>query len=210
MIVAWDFDGVLNAGTRDGRFLWTEGLKTAWGIRPDELAGLFRDWDPVMTGREDILDRLAAWLERQGHDVGAAELLAWWLEADTFPDAEMRDHMDRLAARGVRQVIATNNEPRRAAHIEGPMGYGARVERVFASGRMGLRKPQAAFFHAVTAALGAAPAEMLLVDDLAHNIEAARALGWQAFHLTPASRADLGKALDDARVRAHPAHMENP
>ena len=196
MIVAWDFDGVLNAGIRDGRFLWTEGLEAAWGIPPDRLRTLFTDWDPVMTGREDILDRLAVWLADEGHDVPPSALLDWWLEADTFPDTGMLDLMDRLTARGVRQVIATNNEPRRAAYIEGPMGYGARVERVFASGRMGLRKPDPAFFAALTDALDAAPSETILVDDLARNVDAARDCGWEAFHLTPSRRAALPGFLD--------------
>lgn len=44
---------------------------------------------------------------------------------------------------------------------------------------------------AVTVALGAAPEEMLLIDDLAANCGAARACGWDAFHFTDATRADL-------------------
>jgi|APGre2960657404_1045060.scaffolds.fasta_scaffold42638_1 histidinol phosphatase-like enzyme len=41
----------------------------------------------------------------------------------------------------------------------------------------GLRKPDPAAFRAALAHLGRAPAEVLLVDDRAVNVEAARALG---------------------------------
>ena len=192
MIVAWDFDGVLNAGTRDGRFLWTGGLEAAWGVPPRALADLFADWDPVMTGREDIAARVTRW----GRIADVEGFLRWWFAADTFPDAEMLALMEGLRDRGIRQIIATNNERRRAAYIEGPMGYGTLVERVFASGRMGLRKPDPAFFDAVTRALDVGPDRMVLIDDLARNVDAARDRGWEAFHLTPSARRTLPGYLD--------------
>lgn len=50
-------------------------------------------------------------------------------------------------------------------------------ERIFASHEMGLRKPERSAFDYVCRALALAPESILFFDDLAENIEAARAAG---------------------------------
>ena len=71
------------------------------------------------------------------------------------------------------------------------MGFGSRVERIFASGQMGVAKPAVAYFEAVTEYLEVSPGNMLLVDDTAKNIEIAKHLGWQAIHFTDQTRESL-------------------
>lgn len=51
---------------------------------------------------------------------------------------------------------------------------------VFASCRMGVRKPDPAFFHALLEAIGRRPEQCLFVDDRAVNCESAEALGMAA------------------------------
>ncbi|MEO1778575.1 MAG: hypothetical protein AAFU63_07270 [Pseudomonadota bacterium] len=34
-ILVWDFDGVLNANTVDGRFVWADRLAQDWGVDKD-------------------------------------------------------------------------------------------------------------------------------------------------------------------------------
>ena len=60
---------------------------------------------------------------------------------------------------------------------------------------MGVRKPDPAFFARIEEWSGHAPGDHLLVDDSEKNIEAALARGWQAFHFTDATRADLPATL---------------
>ena len=48
------------------------------------------------------------------------------------------------------------------------------------SGEVGLRKPEPEIFHLAADRLGLQPAECVMVDDLAPNVEAARALGMTA------------------------------
>jgi glucose-1-phosphatase len=55
-----------------------------------------------------------------------------------------------------------------------------RFDRVFASHEIGHRKPQPAAFEHVLREIGVPAPEVLLFDDLATNIEGARALGLQA------------------------------
>ena len=198
-LVVWDFDGVLNANIRDGRFVWADDLGPDLGIDAAAFSdfvfasGRMRD---VVSGRIDLLDVVGPWLAEQGHAIAAADFLDYWWRKDAHPDAQVLSWLDALAQGAghggtLRQVIGTNNEGHRATYIEGTMGFAGRVERVFASGRMGVAKPDAGFFEQISDWAGLAPEHILLIDDTARNIEAARALGWQAFHFTPQSRAAL-------------------
>lgn len=196
-LVAWDFDGVLNDGIRDGRFVWADQFEEDIG----HPISSFRDhfwgarFEAVVTGQEDLRDAVHDWTRKVGYPHGPDPIIRYWFEKDTHPVPAMLNRLEALQARGVRQVIATNNEARRARYIEEEMGYGDRVEHVFASGRMGVRKPDADFYHQVVAATGIAPADILLVDDMAENVAAARALGWRAFHLSDMHDPALDRAL---------------
>jgi len=70
-----------------------------------------------------------------------------------------------------------------------------RVERFVFSNEIGVRKPDPAAFAALTVALGVPPEATVFVDDAERNVRAARALGYEAIHLT-----DLGGFLADWRA----------
>ncbi|MHA6324707.1 HAD family hydrolase [Roseivivax sp. CAU 1753] len=195
-LVAWDFDGVLNDGIRDGRFVWADRFEADFGHPLASFRALFSAarFDAVVTGREDLRDAVQDWADQVGYPHGPDPVLRYWFEKDVHPVPAMLARLGALKARGVRQVIATNNEARRARFIEQDMGYGERVERIFASGHIGVRKPFDGFYHHIAEATGVDPARILLVDDMAENVAAARRLGWQAFHLTDIH----DPALDDA------------
>lgn len=196
-IIAWDFDGVLNRNVIDGQFVWTETFETDLGqSRAAFEASIFNDsFVDVILGKEDVRDRVSEWAMQVGFEEGADALLAYWFKKDAQPDAEVGQMMDALADRGQRQIIVTNNEARRAVYIEHQMGFGARVEHLFASGRMGVGKPDTSFFSQVTKTLDAMPKQMLLIDDCPKNILAAIQCGWKAFHFTAETRGELGSFL---------------
>ena len=75
------------------------------------------------------------------------------------------------------------------------LGFGDRLEHIFAAGRMGLAKPDARFYEAVTETLGVNPDEVLIVDDFEENVEAAIDAGWQGIHFTPEIREVIGDLL---------------
>jgi HAD superfamily hydrolase (TIGR01509 family) len=64
---------------------------------------------------------------------------------------------------------------------------------IFLSSSIGLRKPDAATYDHVVKAIGVPAARILFFDDLAENIEGARARGLQAVHVT--SPNDVADAL---------------
>ncbi|MEM6385044.1 MAG: HAD-IA family hydrolase [Pseudomonadota bacterium] len=187
-LIVWDFDGVLNRNVVGGRFVWSDQLATDLGLDPSDLSEfLFASgrMGGVIRGKEDLRDVVGEWLARQATRVTAEDLLAYWFEKDALPDDEVITYLDHLPCR---HAIGTNNERRRAAFIETNMGFGARVAHVFASGRMGVAKPDAGYFHHILRWADIPAAQVLLIDDHLPNVEAARALGWQSLHFTDGSR----------------------
>jgi epoxide hydrolase-like predicted phosphatase len=72
---------------------------------------------------------------------------------------------------------------------------GELFDAVVISGREGMRKPAPAIYELGAERLGVAPEACVFVDDLAHNLDAPRALGMAAVHHTdPATTA---AALED-------------
>lgn len=194
--IAWDFDGVLNRNVINGRFIWQDGLAEL-GISQQQFEEfMFRDgfW-PIMRGQEDLLHRLQRFREHAGFAVEAQAILDYWFSADAHPCGQMLDMMDRANAAGLRQIIATNNEHRRSSYIENEMGYGDRIEMLYSSGRMGVAKPDAAYFRAIEADTGLAPHEIFFVDDYQENIDAAAACGWQVHHFPQDGQSDLEARL---------------
>ncbi len=76
-ILAWDFDGVLNARIQDVRFHWGDDLEEATGQSKDVFeAHVFkRYFDTVLTGCEDLCERVARSADAVGYTDGADILL---------------------------------------------------------------------------------------------------------------------------------------
>ncbi len=194
-LAVWDFDGVLNANIVDGRFVWSDDLRQDLGIDPAAFeayvfaSGLIRR---VIRGDLCLRETTAAWLAENARGVDVDRFLAYWFAKDARPDAEVTGW---LRAHSGRKVIGTNNERLRSAYIEEEMGYGSLVERLFSSGRLGVAKPEVAFFKIIGEWAEVAPERILLIDDSKANIEAACDLGWQGFHFTTESRGQLPAVL---------------
>ena len=196
-VVAWDFDGVLNRSWAEGAETWARDFEAVTGASLQSYyEHVFADgFHRIIAGREDVLDRVSSWVSKVGGRIGPEELLAWWFAKDARPDPETIELMEILAKRGTRQVIATNNEARRTAFIRDQMGFGARVEMIFASGHMGVMKPEPTYFAHIVETLEVAPSDLLLIDDREANVEAAVKAGWQAFHFTIETRGQLATLL---------------
>ena len=90
----------------------------------------------------------------------------------------------KMRARGIRVLLTTNQEHRRARYLMDGMKLGEEVDGIVYSAALGFRKPAPEFFALAAERAGAAPADLTLVDDSLPNVEAARRAGWQAVHWT--------------------------
>ena len=194
-LIAWDFDGVLNRGFEGGFFLWQQSFEADLGISAaDFTTYIFAGsrFAEVLTGQLDLLRLLTDYVT--AYDVPHAPefLLDYWLTKDARADAQV---LGWLKTCRIPSVIATNNETHRADYIWSRMGFSARVRHIFASGRLGVKKPDPLFFQHIEQWSGHMPADILLIDDAEKNIAAAAARGWQVFHFTDETRNVLPQVL---------------
>ncbi|OCW20962.1 HAD family phosphatase [Pseudomonas aylmerensis] len=89
-----------------------------------------------------------------------------------------------LKRNGFRVGILTNNVVEWSLHWRAMVGLDEVVDLIVDSSQERTRKPDTAFFEVATARSGVAPQHSLLIDDVAENIHAAAALGWQVLHFT--------------------------
>jgi glucose-1-phosphatase len=126
----------------------------------------------------EVRDRIRA---ATGFTGGDGRLDAAWCSA-FVPDQAVRKALNRH--RGARPVaLFTNNGPleeEALLRLYPTMFDG--FEQLLFSHRLGHRKPAAAAFDAAARRLGAAPGDVLFIDDSRANIDAARAAGWAAVH----------------------------
>ncbi len=180
--VLWDFDGVLNDNAPRGRYLWHDGFEDTFGRSIDGFVdAMFGDVDAVLTGREDPLDRIAAWIDATGADTTPETVARHWRDNDFHPNAKLLPSIARMARKGYIQAILTNADAARADWIEGHLETFPGITRVFASARIGHAKPAPEAFRHVLDALEMDAGEVLLVDGSSANVNAAGAMGFRTF-----------------------------
>lgn len=178
-------------------FAWSRNFERDLGLSLHSFSRHLFDgrFQKAMQGEACLIEIVTEWTEKNGAHGRTSEILDYWFTRDALPDPETLAIVGALKARGVRNVMATNNEVQRTDFIEHQMGFHAHVERIFAAGRMKVAKPDAAYFAHIEDELQVDPAHILLVDDMHENILAARGRGWQAFHFVEGSHAALSQAL---------------
>jgi putative hydrolase of the HAD superfamily len=113
------------------------------------------------------------------------------------PNAELFAYYRRLHERGVRLAMLTNNVREWEPHWRTKLPVDEIFETVVDSGFVGVRKPDPRIYELVLERLGLPAEACVFVDDFAHNVEAARALGFAVVHHveTAATIAALDAAL---------------
>lgn len=140
-------------------------------LRVDEL--------PALRGEGDVLDDFAREAERLGLDLDVAGLYtSVWDSIETSPD--MLDLIHRLRAAGYGVHLGSNQERHRAAYMRTTLQYDGLFDVSCYSCDLGAAKPEAAFYERAVGLIGAAPAEVVFVDDLEENVRGARAVGLAA------------------------------
>lgn len=179
--VAFDLDGVLTDTARAHYRAWKR-LADSLDIPFDEEA------NEALKG-VDRMGSLARILgDRPGYD--AAERLrlatlknAWYLEeiahfgpGDLFPGAREALEQCRAAGLGIALASASRNAPLLIARMQ----VAELFDTIIDPATLAAGKPAPDIFLAAAAALGAAPAEMLGVEDAPAGVEAIHAAGMKA------------------------------
>jgi glucose-1-phosphatase len=102
-----------------------------------------------------------------------------------WPNPPMAELVPRLKANGYRLVLASNtNAAHYAKYKDQFRAELAHFDAIVVSHEAAARKPQPAFFEYAHRFAESAKAECVFVDDVAENVEAAEAFGWQAVQYT--------------------------
>ncbi len=121
----------------------------------------------------DFEARLARALTEQGSPVEAAGLLDRMLGGLARLDDDMAALVSRARGSGIRTALLSNSW---GDHYPERLWDGM-FDAVVISGRVGMRKPDAVIYVHTADAIGLVPAQCVMVDDLPHNVEGARASG---------------------------------
>ena len=115
------------------------------------------------------------------------------------PDEALARCVERHRRRGV-VVTAFTNNPSPEAELMARPELARLFDLAISSADAHLAKPDPAFYRHAETRLGVAGNEVLFVDDVLANVEAARDLGWRAirFQSTPQAVAEIEAALNAA------------
>jgi putative hydrolase of the HAD superfamily len=100
------------------------------------------------------------------------------------------DLIDRLKANGYRLFIITDNVHEVMAHLRARYDFLERFEGVVNSAEVGMLKPDPAIFRHLLETYDLAAEECLFLDDMAHNIAGAQAVGMKAIQFVSADQAE--------------------
>ncbi|MFJ3988361.1 HAD family hydrolase [Streptomyces sp. NPDC090032] len=177
--VLFDFGGVLTTSVYEA----FEALGRALGVDPrlplrllakDERVGaLLVDHEEGRIGQREFEDGFAERLRAHGADAQGPGLLSL-MQTELRPDRAMLDLVTEVRNAGHRVGLLSNSL---GDDCYAGFDLESMFDAVVISGEIGVRKPSRRAYAIACERLGTEPAETVMVDDLEHNIVAARRAG---------------------------------
>jgi putative hydrolase of the HAD superfamily len=150
------------------------------------------------TGEASDAEFFAALRRTLGVDISDTQFLEGWNAIFAGEMPGMNALLARAAKRLPLYAFSNTNRP----HIEHFSKAFADIlghfREIFLSSTIGLRKPDAAAYDHVVKAIGVPAQRIVFFDDLAENVEGARARGLTAVHVT--SPDDVARALAELGI----------
>ena len=205
-VIWFDFGGVLSPSPAE----LFAAYERKTGIPPRQLAAALREVSRAWG--EDALAALelghvteAEWGREIGQVLAAAgvdrsrarleNFGAQWFEG-IHGNAAMLGAARRLRRDGHRTGVLSNNVREWEPYWRPIIAPAGGFDLIIDSSRVGVRKPDPRIYRLAETAAGSGAASVL-IDDVAENVEAALAAGWQAIHFQASGQAlrDLGALL---------------
>jgi HAD superfamily hydrolase (TIGR01509 family) len=166
------------------------------GCEPAHLIGRFSPDDAYKRherGELSNAEYFAALRASLGIDVSDAQFLEGWNAIFAGEMPEIAPLLARSARRLPLYAFSNTNRAHEAHFLNAYADVLGHFRKIFLSSTIGLRKPEAEAYDHVVKAIGVPAARIVFFDDLAENIEGARARGLTAVHVT--STRDVAEAL---------------
>ncbi len=154
----------------------------SWAPGADWLA-----FDRGTVEPDELAERIA---QRTGYPRAAIESLIGAIGAHLEPMPNSVALLARVRAAGHPLGLLSNMPRPYADHLEAAHECFGWFDHRAWSGRLGLVKPDRAFFDHVLEQLAAEPSEAVFIDDSIGHVEAARRYGWQALHFENAAQVE--------------------
>jgi putative hydrolase of the HAD superfamily len=202
--VLWDFGGVILSSPFEAfrhyeaaRGLPSDFIRTVNTAEPHANAWARLERSEITA--EEFDSAFARESAALGHEVRGAEVLEL-LAGDVRE--EMVTAIDRVKAAGLATACLTNNVAGGDVSVDGAVrpdvaAVMARFDLVLESSKLGVRKPEPAFYTLACEQLGVTPDECAFLDDLGVNLKPAREMGMTTIKVgDPAvALAELGRVL---------------
>ncbi len=199
-VLVLDCDGVVVRGHAEGG-RWDKHLARDLGLDTQALQDRFfkPHWRAISLGEADMMDVL----ERVWPELGCAarprDFVDYWFANDATLDADVLDQVAKWRARGGKACLGTVQEHNRARYLWDTLALSRHFDAIHYSAALGAWKPEPAFYERLHAKLPAtAPGDVIFLDDVQRNVDAANAFGWRATQFRDAE--DLRAALATASV----------
>ena len=173
--VLFDADGVLQLPVEGGR----EKLASLCGVesRREEFVRDFLSAEmPCLRGDADMADTIAEVLKKWDSPYSVEQAIETHTKIVAM-NPESIEVVRALRKSGVPAYLATNQHEYRARHMSEVFGYADIFDGEFYSCRLGSKKPEPDYFHAILRSLPIAPESLLFIDDRDQNVAAAQSVG---------------------------------
>ena len=191
--VLFDADGVLQHQGSTLHSLLIDVLS----LPPEEVEARYHEvWEaesPILTGQGNFAETMSELLVEWGRP-GHAETFVQ-ASKDIQIDEAVAGIVRRLRGNGILCCLASNQMMYRARYMSESLGYGRLFDREFYSCDIGHKKPDAAYFLAILAALELPPERVLFIDDNEANVAAALDLGMNAAVFQPEPGGEPGSLM---------------
>lgn len=158
------------------------------------VAGFFEgyrgDWGRFDRGTIDEPELVDAIVQRLGLSAHEVHAVLDAVPTELQAQRATVDLLQRLHDKGHAIFYLSNMPLRYAEALERREAFFARFSDGIFSSRVKLTKPDPAIFDLATQRFGVAPAQTVLIDDVAANVAAARAQGWQAVQFIDAAQCE--------------------
>jgi HAD superfamily hydrolase (TIGR01549 family) len=171
------------------------------GCEPSHLVARFGPGEAYKrheTGEIDDAEFFAALRASLGISISDAQFLEGWNAIFSGEMPGIAPLLARAAKRLPLYAFSNTNRPHVAHFTTAFAPVLGHFHEIFVSSTIGLRKPDAAAYDHVVKAIGVPAQRIVFFDDLAENIEGARARGLKAVHVK--SSDDVARALAELGI----------
>ncbi len=179
--VLFDADGVLTLPEE----VFSVVYARSHALDPEPFEVFFKnEWQPIVTGKSDLKEHIAAHPELWQWDGSTDELLDYWFKTEDVRNEELLKLIGELGSKGIPCYLATDQEKYRADYMKNEMFKGL-FSGYFVSAELGTTKTDPRFFELVLQGLREQhpelqPSEVIFFDDSHSKVDTAKSVGIDA------------------------------